>query len=408
MSKLQPGPYLLMTTSLILVIAVVIASLLLLGRVVQGEEPIASNSLLSPVFAASGTTTIELVSVVPSATQTIVELNIEDLRINGQQGSRFFVFNESLLLTGFNGTQIYERGSKTEEGMQRVFLNLSPLLDFNSAAVIELKNLRRLDRSTGTVYDEPGPWRFEFDVEVPVKQRVSKRFAVDKELDVSGTTVKVVEMHISSTETRVSYEIENTQGANHEPLGDPVLTDGDQSYTGRILPEAVEGNYVVSFPHIAETPRAFNLSFPHFRSLIGPSVNVELNLPEEVRDSSINHIALDESITVAGRNLVFTVLDISPSNFSVSYQPADVSSSDLELSGPGAGPELIQVNDDLGNTYFSSGAVTTVSDGPRPAVSSQIIEFDGALNRQTSRLTISVAKTGLFSPNDFNFSVQIP
>jgi hypothetical protein len=252
----------------------------------------------------------------------------------------------------------------------------------------------------------PGPWRFEFIPDVPEEQRFSRRTQVNEERDVDGVKIRLIEIHESSSETRVSYEIITPRGINREPLGAPTISYGSQTFEGRDYGLMPDGTFsFVSFPPIPHDAGDIRISFPHFRSLTGPSASFTINLPEVEGPQ----IPLTQTIEVAGRNLRFTELDIGgESEFRLTYVPADNASNDLELAGPGQLSELIQASDDLGNSYVARASVTSVTGPLTSEIKKQSIRFGGQLPDEVSEVSISIGKTGLFSSSAFEFHVSIP
>jgi hypothetical protein len=294
--------------------------------------------------------------VIPLATETLVELVIEDPNTESLSIGRFQPIRlQNLTFEGFTDKEVRDQATRVTRGSQRVQLALPPLADFDGTATIEFRDLKRHNPATKGYDNVPGPWQFEFTPSVPPEQSASKEFQIDQRSEVMGVELSVVQVQLSSTETNVLYDVIAPEGTYYEPLSRPLLEYEGQVLKGNTSEDDIAGHSVVSFPPIPFHVEGIKVTFPQFRSQSGPSVCFIVELPEEIADHDITHVELDQSVEIDGDTLNLISLDMGSDNFKLAYESADADTRDLELAGPRPLREIMKATDDVGNTYLPDG-----------------------------------------------------
>jgi hypothetical protein len=372
------------------------------------------NALESEQVAVCGDTTVRLLYVIPSSSETLVELEIEDLGIGTGPNDETFSPPRpgiNLNLLGFSANNILG-SAKVEiaQGKQKIVLDLPPLSEFDTPATIELKDLQKRNSSTGALTTIAGPWQLSFTPNVRTEQLVSRNFNVDEQVEVGDVQILLLGGQISATETLVYYRVLDTKGVTGESLGQPTLEYANQVFRERSRYK-VDDSLVLSFPSLPDDISQFTVTFPPMISLNGPGALFSIPVGDYLdkslaRDGSI---PIDQVIEVNGAHFRFTSLVVSDNFFSLCYQPADDSTnSRLLLAGPGPLPlnDLIEATDDKGHLYTAIGAGATFGKEEGFKLKEQRIDFQGDLDPEASTLYIKVNATGVIG-EAFVFDVEI-
>lgn len=152
-----------------------------------------SNALESEQVAVYSDTTVRLLFVIPSSSETLVELVIEDPEIGkGWNDATFFPVKPdmNLNLTGFSANNILgPQRSEVAQGKQRIVLDLPPLSEVDATVTIELRDLIKRNASTGALTTITGPWQLSFTPKVRAEQLISRNFNVNKQIEVGDVQV---------------------------------------------------------------------------------------------------------------------------------------------------------------------------------------------------------------------------
>ena len=234
----------------------------------------------------------------------------------------------------------------------------------------------------------------------------SRSLELDQELEFLGVVIRITDLVLSESKTRITYDLEVPDGQFYEPIGQPILSYGAVGVVSEDAHGVATGTYALTFPAVATGTDLITITFPRYRALTGPRADFELLLPSQLVRDSGGPTLLNEVVEVAGRLLRFTSLDVDDSEFELSYEPFDDESGDLELAGPGLAFEIVRAKDDLGNIFSLSGASTNIDEGTG-TVRGQSLSFSGVLEGTASRLTITADRTGLVGPVPFEFDVHL-
>jgi hypothetical protein len=370
------------------------------------------NALESEQVAVCGDTTVRLLYVIPSSSETLVELEIEDPGIGtGSNDETFFPLRPgvNLNLLGFSANNILGP-AKVAQGKQKIVLDLPPLSEFDAPATIELKDLQKCNSSTGALTTITGPWQLSFTPNVRAEQLVSRNFNVDKQVEVGDVQILLLGGQISATETLVYYQVLDMKGVTGESLGQPTLEYANQVFRERSRYQ-VDDSLVLSFPSLPDDISQFTVTFPRMISLDGPGALFSIPVGDYLGKSLAKDgsIPIDQVIEVKGAQFRFTNLVVSDNCFSLCYQPADdTQNSRLLLAGPGPLPlsDLIEAMDDKGRLYAAIGASATFDKEEGFKLKEQRIDFQGNLDPEASTLDIKVNITGVIG-EAFVFNVEI-
>lgn len=369
------------------------------------------NALESEQVAVCGDTTVRLLYVIPSSSETLVELEIEDPGIGtGSNDETFFPLQPgvNLNLLGFSTNDLLgPTQERVATGKQRMVLDLPPLSEFDATATIEFKDLEKFNSSTGALTTIAGPWQLSFVPNVEAEQLVSKNFNVDKQVEVGDVQILLQRVHISTTETLVFYKIQAMKDIAREPLGQPTL-----EYAGQVLRAKskynIDDSLVLSFPALPDDVDQFTVTFPRMMSLEGPGLSFSIPVGEHLskpyaKDESI---PIDQVVDINAVKFRFTDLTVSENSFTLCYQPFDKNQfSQLLLAGPGQVSEIVEATDDKGNHYtvVSAGAIF---DRESSKLQEQQITFEGSLDPEASKLNIRINATGVIGET-FVFNVEV-
>jgi len=400
--------YIRVLLAVILLLSIVAATNVIAESVADDNYWLASqykmpNALESEQVAVYGDTTVRLLYVIPSSSETLVELEIEDPLIGTGPNDETFAPLQpsiSLDLVGFTTNDIFGQPKvQVVPGKQRIVLDLPPLCDFNTMATIELKNLQKFNFSTGTLTSVEGLWQLSFTPNVQPEQMFSRYFNMDKQEQVGDVQILLQGGQISATETLVYYQVVDERGVTTESVGRPTL-----EYPGQVSRErsrySIDGNHVLSFPPIPANINQFTVTFPRMISLDGPGALVSIPVGDYLGKSFTEDgsISMDEVVEVNASRFRFTKLVTSDNYFSLYYQPAD-KAQDIGLLLAGLGPlplsDIGEATDDQGNFYDIVGAGTTFDKKDNFKLKQQRIDFKGNLDPQAGVFTIKVKTTGV-------------
>jgi len=371
----------------------------------------ASNILSTEQVITVGQTTVRLVSVVPSASQTVIELVIEDPFIAPGSPPTFIPpRGRNLLLEGFATTEVQRSASASEPGRQRHVMDLAPFSEPGGKAVLEIPYLIRRNPETRRQEQVQGPWRFEFDRILPLVAAFEKRFVVDKALELDGVTVALTSVHLSDSETVVEYRIESSPDTFLIETGVSWLEYDGNTYKGQGKgPGSTSPSdrpHVVAFPALPRDVREFKISVPPPLVARPNAAELTLELPSR---SGGGTYALDQVVQVGSALFRFTSLTVLGGQFELLYEPANEAASWLALvEGP---PPWEDAIDDLGNTYEQNYFTLSGSraEGKKLVfLASETLRFSGSLAPAASQLTLRFSRMGFFGSQLFEFTVEVP
>jgi hypothetical protein len=369
------------------------------------------NALDSEESASYDTTIIRLVYVIPSSSETLVELEIEDPQIGKGSSEVTFVPIApvaNLTLLGFDADFILRSQQvKIAPGKQRIVLDLPPLTRMDAVATIQLKDLQKRSSTTGVLTTIAGPWLLSFMPNVQPERLISKKFDIHKYAKVGDVQVLLEKGLISSTETLVYYRILDTTNITREPLGQPTLIYADKVFRGKNKISS-DGSPVLSFPALPLNVSQFTVNFPRMMSLDGPGGAFSIPVGNYLKNgySKDKKIPMSEVVEFSSSKFQFTNLVVSENSFVLYYQPTSESPwNGLLLAGPGPLSDIIEARDDKGSLYKGTSSGATF-DRQNFNLKEQSIGFEGCLDPQSRELNLMMSSTGVVG-EAFVFNIEI-
>ncbi len=406
----------------IVIVSVVIASIVVTKDVIAEKSSI-DNSLLASRYALPnaiesvqektiGDTTVRLIYVIPSATETLIELEVLDPTITeGARGTLFMAprSNINLIMYGFQTNEILGSPEiKVMQGSQRILLNLSPLENVYAEATIELKDIQKHNPATGELTTIAGSWRFTFTPKVQAEQLSLRDFDIAQYRQINNIRIRLQRGRISATETLIYSQIEMPEGVP-EYLGQASL-EFDEKILGETNRYKVEDSVVFSFPPVPADVDMVAVVFAPTISSDGPAVQVTIPLSDYQKQLSASQssINIDQVVNINGEKLRFTKLTQHDGFFTLQYEPAYITEyGGLLLAGQGPLTDILTIMDDKGNTYPGRGAGTVFDATEGHRLKRQLINFTGYLDQEASELSMTAQSTAVITgPFEFEFTIK--
>ncbi|MCR4394998.1 MAG: hypothetical protein NUV31_11560, partial [Dehalococcoidales bacterium] len=315
---------------------------------------------------------------------------------SGEETFSAFRAGININLEGFKSNSLLSpEVVEVKPGKQKIVLDLPPLSNSDQLVTIELKNLQKVNRSTGVSTTVEGPWLFSFVPNVKPEHLGLRKFNVDKQIEIAGYEIQLKEVQVSSTETLVYYQTQDAKNLARESLGQPELRYGNHVLRGKSKYNFLD-NSVLSFSPLPAEINHFTVVFPRMITLNGPGAI--FTLPLEQREKPYvggDHVQLNQIVEVNNAKFQFFSLNISADSFTLHYKPfPEGQDYRLLLAGPGQVSDSVIAMDDRGSIFpvINAGSVFEKEGGFR--LREQQITFQGKLDPEASELKIKVKATG--------------
>ncbi len=215
-------------------------------------------------FLIGGDTTLRLINVVPTASHTVVELMIEDPAITGAKSAAQRLYaplrESDLHLEGFADQTIRSYAIRPALGCEHHILELAPLIEQDAAVVFEVITLLKR-QPDGTFEPVPGPWRFEFQPQVPAEQIRSRRILLKQVVRTDEVEIRLEEMLLSADQTVLYYRLGEPPERTVFPET-PLLRWDEQEVWGSGGVPGADGRWEATFPPLPPDVRQVALVFP--------------------------------------------------------------------------------------------------------------------------------------------------